>query len=105
MFAVVSIAGFQEKVKVGDTLQVPLLNVEEGKNVSFDQVLLLVDDKGEVTFGKPTVAGATVEAKVLGDGRDKKVIVFRMRRRKRFMRRKGHRQDHTKIEITKIVTK
>ena len=60
MFAVVAIAGFQEKVRVGDTLKVPLLEAEAGKSVSFDQVLLLVDDKGDVTFGKPTVAGATV---------------------------------------------
>ncbi len=102
MFAVVTIAGFQEKVKVGDTLTVPRLPEEAGKNVVFSDVLLLADDAGSVTLGAPFVAGASVEASVLGHGRDAKVRVLKMRRRKRHLRVHGHRQEHTKIEVTKI---
>ncbi len=101
MFAIVSIAGFQEKVALGDTLHVPLLDTEKGKTVTFDQVLLLVDGEN-VTFGAPTVAGATVEAEVVDHGRDDKIRVFKFKRRKRYQRTKGHRQDFTEIKITKV---
>ena len=102
MFAVVSIAGFQERVSEGDTLDVPLLDSEKGKTVTFKDVLLLAKEGGDVVLGKPFVAGASVEAKILDEGRTDKVIVYRMRRRKRFQRRKGHRQGFMKIQITKI---
>ena len=102
MFAVVDIAGFQEKVKEGETLKVPLLDAEEGKSVTFEHVFLVVKDGGEVSMGTPYVSGARVEAKVVGHGRDDKIRVFRMRRRRRFMRLKGHRQDHSMITITKV---
>ncbi len=102
MFAVVSIAGFQEKVKVGDTLTVSSLDAEEKKKVTFGNVLMLVDDAGAVRIGSPFIEGASVEAKVLAHGHDKKVRVFKMRRRKRYMRTRGHKQGHTKIEVTKI---
>lgn len=103
MFAVVSIAGFQEKVKVGDALTVPRLPADAGKMVVFTDVLLLTDDAGGVTIGSPYVAGASVEAKVIDHGRDAKVRVFKMRRRKRHIRVKGHRQGNTVIEVTKII--
>ena len=84
-------------------LQVPLLkNAEEGKTVTLDQVLLLSAGKGKITVGVPYVKGATVEAKVLGEGQDKKIIIFKMKHRKRYRRTQGHRQRHTIIEITKI---
>jgi large subunit ribosomal protein L21 len=102
MFAVVDIAGFQEKVKVGDFLTVPLLDAEIDKKVVFGNVLMLVSDSGEMTLGAPFVNGASVEIKVLAHGRDAKIRVFRMRRRKRFMRTKGHKQLHTRIEVTGI---
>ena len=102
MFAVVSIAGFQERVAEGDTLDVPLLGSEQGKTVTFKDVLLLAKDGGDLVLGKPFVTGATVEAKVLGDGRTDKIRVYRMRRRKRFQKTRGHRQGFTKIQITKI---
>jgi large subunit ribosomal protein L21 len=105
MFAVVSIAGFQEKVQVGDTLTVPTLDVEEDKKMSFSDVFMLVGDDGAVQIGAPFVAGASVEVKVLSHGRDKKIRVFKMRRRKRYMRTQGHKQGHTRIEITKINAK
>ncbi len=102
MFAVVDIAGFQEKVQVGDTLTVPTLETEEEKSVSFGNVFMLVNDQGEVKIGAPFVEGASVEVKVLEHGRDKKIRVFKMRRRKRYMRNHGHRQGHTRIEVIKI---
>lgn len=102
MFAIVDIAGFQEKVTEGDALSVPLLDVEEGKTVTFDTVLLVARSDDDVTVGMPTVAGASVEAKVIAHGRGEKIRVFKMRRRKRYRRVHGHRQDFTDIEITKI---
>lgn len=105
MFAVIDIAGFQEKVEEGMKLKVPLLNAEEGAKVTFDKVFLVSKGEGEVTVGTPLVAGASVEAKVLGAGRGEKIRVYKMRRRKRYHRVKGHRQDFVEIEVTKISTK
>jgi len=102
MFAIVNIAGFQEKVSEGMKLMVPTLQAEEGKTVSFDKVLLLANSDSDVKIGTPTVSGASVEAKVLLHGRGEKVRVFKMKRRKRYRRTQGHRQDFTQIEITKI---
>jgi large subunit ribosomal protein L21 len=102
MFAVVDIAGFQEKVQVGDTLTVPLLDSEADKKMVFDNVYMIVKDGGELVLGAPFVDGASVEVKVLEHGKDKKIRVFRMRRRKRFMRTKGHKQQNTKVEVTAI---
>jgi large subunit ribosomal protein L21 len=102
MFAVVDIAGFQEKVQVGDLLTVPTLDTEEDKKVSFGDVFMLVGDDGAVKIGSPFIEGASVEVKVLAHGRDKKIRVFKMRRRKRYMRTQGHKQGHTKIEVVKI---
>ena len=102
MFAIVSIAGFQEKVSEGETLEVPLQDAEKGKKLTFDQVLLIAKDGGEVVIGQPFVSGASIEAKVVEHGRDDKIRVFRMRRRKRFQKTRGHRQDFTTIEVVKI---
>ena len=102
MFAVVQIAGFQEKVKAGDKLHVPTLDTEQGKNVTFDKVLMLSLGEGDMLLGTPYVAGASVDAKVIGHGRDEKIRVVKHRRRKRYTRVKGHRQGYTEIEILKI---
>lgn len=102
MFAVVSIAGFQERVREGDTLQVPLLDAKKDATVTFNDVLLIVKDGGDMVLGKPLVAGAAVEAKIIGDGRSDKIRVYKMRRRKRYQRTKGHRQGYTEIKIVKI---
>jgi len=101
MFAIVEIAGFQEKVQQGDKFNVPLLDAEEGKKITFGNVMLVADGT-DLKFGDPFLSGATVEAKVIGHGRDDKIRVFHMRRRKRMRKVKGHRQDNTTIEITKI---
>ena len=102
MFAIVDIAGFQEKVTEGEKLRVPLLHEEEGSTVSFDNVLLIAKSDDDVTIGSPQVAGASVEAKVVRFGRGDKIRVFKMKRRKRYRRVQGHRQDYTDIEIIKI---
>jgi large subunit ribosomal protein L21 len=102
VFAIVDIAGFQEKVSVGDKLHVPSLEGEEGKKLTFSNVFLISKDSGDVTIGTPTVDGASVEVKVLGHGRDAKIRVFKHKRRKRYMRLKGHRQNFTEVEVTGI---
>ena len=101
MYAVIVTGGKQYKVSEGDTLFVEKLDVAEGESVTFDQVL--VTGEGEnVTVGAPTVAGATVEAKVVKNGRAKKIYVFKMKRKKNERTKKGHRQPFTKVEIKKI---
>lgn len=101
MYAVIVTGGKQYKVSEGDTLFVEKLNAEEGAAVTFDQVL--VAGEGEnVKVGAPTVEGATVEAKVVKNGRSKKIYVFKMKRKKNYRRKQGHRQPFTKVEITKI---
>lgn len=101
MFAIVDIAGFQEKVSEGDALRVPLLSGDAGASVTFDAVYLIADGD-KVTLGTPVVDGATVEAKIVGHGKGDKIRVFKMKRRKRYRRVHGHRQDYTDIEITKV---
>ena len=101
MYAVIVTGGKQYKVSEGDTLFIEKLTAEEGDAVTFDQVLM-VGDGDKVTVGAPAVDGATVEAKVLKNGKAKKIYVFKMKRKKNYRRKKGHRQPFTKIEITKI---
>jgi large subunit ribosomal protein L21 len=101
MFAIVDIAGFQEKVEKGTKLKVPLHDVEAGKALKFGNVLLVADGS-DVKVGAPFVSGVTVEAKVLSHGKTDKVRSQKFKRRKRYRRVKGHRQDYTQIEITNI---
>lgn len=102
MFAILNIGGFQEMVKEGDTLEVPLMDAEKGKKVTLGDVLFVSKDGGDVVIGAPFVKGASVELKVLDHGRDDKIRVYRMRRRKRFQKSRGHRQDFTAVEVVKI---
>jgi large subunit ribosomal protein L21 len=102
-FAIVDIAGFQEKVSEGMTLRVPLLKEKkEGEVVTFDQVLLLSKGEKNMQVGSPYVKGATVEGKILGFGRGEKMHIFKMKHRKRYRRTQGHRQFFTDIEVTKV---
>lgn len=101
MLAVIKTGGKQYKVEKGTRLSVEKLSKEEGSEVIFEEVLLLGDEKS-VEVGTPTVSGARVVAKVLEEGRAKKVIVFKYRRRKRYSRKLGHRQPFTKVEIVEI---
>lgn len=101
MFAVVEIAGQQFKVSKADRIYVPRLESEVGSKITIDKVLLLGDEK-KTKIGTPTVEGSTVEAKILEHVRDEKVIVFKKKRRKGYKVRRGHRQQYTRIEITKV---
>lgn len=102
MFAIVDIAGFQERVEEGMKLRVPTLDAKEGGTVKIDKVLLLAKSDSDVKLGSPYVSGAEVEVKVVGHGKDKKIRVFKMKRRKRYRRTYGHRQGFTEVEVTKI---
>ena len=102
MKATIQTQGSQFTVQKGDKLFVNRYpNKNEGDQVSIDQVLMLVDD-GKATFGTPTVKGATVKAKVLENKKDKKIIIFKKKRRQGYKRRKGHRQHISVIEIESI---
>ncbi len=101
MYAVVDIAGSQVKVQEGDRIRVPHLGSEAGEVVTLDRVLLVTQD-GETRVGTPHVAGAAVEASVLGHGRGDKVIVFKMKRRKGYRKKNGHRQSFTELQVDKI---
>ncbi len=101
MHAIIVTGGKQYKVAEGDVLYVEKLPVEAEETVTFDQVLAVLDGD-TATFGQPTVAGASVEAKVVKNGKGKKVIVYKMKPKKSYRRKQGHRQPYTKIEITKV---
>lgn len=101
MYAVIVTGGKQYKVSEGDTLFVEKLEAEEGAAVTFDQVLIAGEGEN-VKVGAPTVDGASVEAKVLKNGKAKKIYVFKMKRKKNERKKRGHRQPFTKVEITKI---
>ena len=101
MYAVIVTGGKQYKVAEGDVLFIEKLEVEERAAVTFDQVLMAGDGEN-VKVGTPVVDGATVEAKVVKNGKAKKIYVYKMKRKKNYRRKKGHRQPYTKVEITKI---
>ncbi len=101
MFAVVNIAGQQFKVSENNAYYVPKLSEEPEAEVTFDDILLLGDDK-KVKVGNPSVKGAKVTAKILEHLKDEKIIVFKKKRRKGYRKFNGHRQQLTKIEVTKI---
>lgn len=102
MQAVIISGGKQHRVVKGQTLKLEKLPVEAGDSVSFDQVLML-SDGDNITLGAPLVTGASVSAEVVKQGRHKKITIIKMRRRKHFMRRQGHRQDFTEVKITDII--
>lgn len=102
MYAVVNIAGHQVKVDKGQRLRVPRLQAEEGSTQEFTDVLLVAGDD-ETKVGSPTVEGASVSATIVGHGRGDKIVVFKKKRRKKYRRRTGHRQDYTEIQVEDIV--
>ncbi len=101
MYAVVEIAGKQFKVSPNDTIKVPTLKEKAGAKITFDRVLLLGSDK-EIRVGTPVVDGAKVEGTVVDIGREKKVVVFKKKRRKGYRVKRGHRQGYTRVQITAI---
>jgi len=101
MYAIIEACGRQYKVEVGEQVFFEKLEVEEGKKVNFDKVVL-VSDNGKVQVGTPYVDGVKVEGKVVSHGRAKKVLVYKYKAKKNERRTIGHRQDYTKVEITSI---
>jgi large subunit ribosomal protein L21 len=103
MYAVIQTGGKQYRVEPGQTVVVEKLAGDEGAQVVFDQVLLVSSgDGGTVNIGKPTLAGAKVTGSIVEQGRGKKLVVFKFRRRKNYVRRNGHRQDYTAVKIADI---
>ena len=101
MYAIIQTGGKQYKVTEGSVLKIEKLNVEPGYRLTLDQVLMVSDDN-EVRVGNPLVANAQVIATVLEQGRNKKVIVYKFKKRKNYRRKQGHRQPYTKIKVEKI---
>ena len=103
-FAIIETGGKQYKVSASNILKVEKLDIKKGNKVEFKKVLLVNDDK-TVEIGDPTVSGAIVEGMLLDNIKDRKVIVFKKRRRQNSRKRYGHRQPLSKVQITKIMSK
>lgn len=101
MYAIIESCGKQYKVAEGDVVFFEKLDAEEGKKVTFDKVVL-VSEEGKIQIGNPYVKGIKVEGKVVSHGKAKKIIVFKMKAKKNYRRKQGHRQPYTKVEITSI---
>lgn len=101
MYAIIETGGKQYRVEEGDTLFVEKLNANEEETVVLDKVLAVSKD-GQLTVGSPMVEGAKVEAKVLKQGKGKKVIIFKYKPKKDYRKKRGHRQPYTKLVIEKI---
>ena len=99
-YAVIAACGKQYKVSEGDVIKVEKLGVADGETVTFDKVLLVSD--GETVIGNPTIAGASVTASVVCEGKDKKVVVYKYKRKTGYHKKQGHRQPYTKVKIEKI---
>jgi large subunit ribosomal protein L21 len=103
MYAVIQTGGKQYRVEPGKTVVVEKLTGDKGTQIVFDQVLLVSSgDGGSVTVGKPTVAGAKVTGEIVEQTRGDKLVVFKFRRRKNYVRRNGHRQDVTVVKVSEI---
>jgi len=100
MYAIIATGGKQYRVEEGDIIRVEKLELNENDSYTFDQVLALND--GSLKLGNPTVEGATVSATSLGNGRAKKVIVYRYKSKKTYHKKNGHRQAYTEVRIDKI---
>ncbi|MDD2374655.1 MAG: large subunit ribosomal protein [Clostridiales bacterium] len=101
MYAVIATGGKQYRVSVGDEIFVEKLVGEAGDAVKFDQVLAIADDNG-LKAGTPVVEGALVEAEIVKQGKQKKIVVFKYKAKKGYRRKKGHRQPYTRVRINKI---
>ena len=101
MYAVVATGGKQYRVAEGDLLRIEKIPGDIGDTVTFDQVLMLADGD-EMSFGQPVLENAAVRAKIVEQGRSKKTLVFKYKRRKRYRRKQGHRQPFTAVKIDSI---
>tara|TARA_B100001989_G_C24327045_1_gene358044 strand:- start:22 stop:453 length:432 start_codon:yes stop_codon:yes gene_type:complete len=103
-FAIIETGGKQYKVSTSKILEIEKLDAKKGETIKFKNVLLLNDDKN-TEIGNPSIEGAEVEAKLLDIVKDRTILVFHKRRRKNSRKKNGHRQRHSKIQITKILAK
>ncbi len=101
MYAIIATGGKQYKVEEGDVIRVEKLDVKEGEEITFDQVLVIGDK--EMKIGDPTVSGASVKATVVAEGKEKKVIVYRYKPKTGYHKKNGHRQPFTQVKIDKII--
>jgi large subunit ribosomal protein L21 len=101
MYAIFRASGKQFRAEKGKTIRLPLMEAEAGAKVTFDEVLLSSDGK-TIRAGTPLVAGAKVEAEVVGVGKEPKIYVFKFKRRKNYRRKTGHRQKYTEVRITDV---
>ena len=104
MNAIIKISGKQYKVSKGDILKIDRQNWKVGDKVKIDDVLL-TENKGKVSIGSPKVAGATITVKILDNNRDKKILIYKKKRRKGYQRKNGHRQHFTLLEVVKVEAK
>ncbi len=102
MFAVIKTGGKQYRVEENNIIKIEKLDSVEGDTITFDHVLMIGDAK-KSTVGSPLIVGAKVEALILSQMRDRKVIIFKKKRRQNYRRKKGHRQHLTVVKITKII--
>ncbi|MGA9853187.1 MAG: 50S ribosomal protein L21 [Gammaproteobacteria bacterium] len=102
MYAVIESGGKQYRVREGDLIRIEKLEAEAGAAVEFDRVLLVGKDDAAPVLGMPFVPGGKVTGTVKGLGRNDKIFIFKMRRRKNYRRRAGHRQHYTEVQITGI---
>jgi large subunit ribosomal protein L21 len=100
MYAIIATGGKQYKVAEGDIINVEKLGVAAGETVTFDEVLVV--SNGDVKVGNPTVSGASVTATVVKEGKAKKIIVYRYKRKSGYHKKNGHRQQFTQVKIEKI---
>ena len=105
MFAIIRTDGKQYRVAQGETIRLARIRAEPGDAFETDQVLAIGGEESELKFGSPVIAGAKVQGTVLKHGKDKKVIVFKRKRRKTYRRKYGHRQGHTMVKIEMISAK
>ena len=103
-FAIIETGGKQYKVSASKILEIEKLDAKIGETVKFKNVLLL-SDSNNTEIGNPSVEGASVEAKLLDNVKDRTVLIFHKKKKKTFKKKNGHRQRHSKIQITKILAK
>lgn len=101
MYAIFKALGKQFRAEKGQTLRLPLMDAEPGSTVTFEEVLLTADGDS-IKAGDPLVKGAAVEAEVLREGKEKKIYVFKFKRRKNYRRKTGHRQRFTEVRVTDV---
>ena len=101
MYAIIATGGKQYKVEEGDILRVEKLGLNEGDEVVFDQVMAISDK--ELKIGDPTISGASVKGKVITEGKEKKVVVYRYKPKTGYHKKNGHRQPYTQVKIEQII--